>query len=395
MLTESLGYRAPHPDEGARLHAEQAGEKQGAIAETATPHLPAAVLHAYPIISYSGMVPSSKLGLASLPTKTIKDWTAWFLISPTWSVEEGKIADELRKLAVLHRQDHPRHKLIFVCNTPKEVEVLQQRGEAAFFYNKTANTPDYLFRSLDDAPIEFDAIYNARLVLWKRHELSLAVERCAFLYFRDESAEDWADDEAAIRARHAVIPGHSFINPLDPNGRPTRLRAAEVNRHLNRASIGLCLSEKEGAMFASTEYLLAGLPIVTTASAGGRDVYHDAEYCWTVPADPAAVADAVDHLKARNIPRRYIRERTLRRLAPDRERFLALINAILEECGSPRRLASSWPFHKEVLMEWLSPAQAADRATYGLVDGFVQRRRGALRWRKLLSACRPRHPSES
>jgi len=79
-------------------------------------------------------------------------------------------------------------------------------------------------------------------------------------------------------------------------------------------------------MFASTEYLLAGLPIVTTASAGGRDVYHDAEYCWTVPADPAAVADAVDHLKARNIPRRYIRERTLRTgsklrcIAPDQSR---------------------------------------------------------------------------
>jgi glycosyltransferase involved in cell wall biosynthesis len=394
MLTERLGYRAPYPNEAARLHARQAGEKRGAIPDAAAFRLPAAVLHAYPIVSYSGMVPSAKLGLASVPARSLEDRAAWFLISPTWTVEEDGVAGELRRLAVLYRQDHPGHKLIFVCNTLKEVDVLQRLGEAAFFYNKTANSPEDLFRPLDDAPIEFDAIYNARLALWKRHELSLGVKRCAFLYFRDESAEDWAKAEAAILARHGAIPGHAFINPSDQNGRPIRLRAAEVNRYLNRAGVGLCLSEREGAMFASTEYLLAGLPVVTTASTGGRDVYHDAEFCWTVPADPGAVADAVDQLKARRIPRRYIRERTLRRLAADRERFLTLINAILEESGSRRRLAGPWPFHKEVLMEWLSSAQAADRATYGLVDGFVQRRRGALRWRKLLSACRLRHRSD-
>ena len=111
-------------------------------------------------------------------------------------------------------------------------------------------------------------------------------------------------------------------------------------------------------MFASTEYLLAGLPIVTTPSTGGRHVYHDQEYCWTVAADPDSVAGAVRALKAQGIPRAHVRDRTLRRLESDRSRFLALLNAILEESGSPGRLGAPWPLRKTVTMEWLPAAEA-------------------------------------
>jgi hypothetical protein len=143
-------------------------------------------------------------------------------------------------------------------------------------------------------------------------------------------------------------------------------------------------------MFASVEYLLSGLPIVTTPSLGGRHVYHDAEYCWTVPADPRSVADAVQGLKAKGIPRSYIRDRILRRLQPDRARFMRLINAILEECRSQRRLADPWPFRKEVTMEWLPLKEAVDRAAHGVVDGFDGARRGLLRWRRWQNALRPK-----
>ena len=103
-------------------------------------------------------------------------------------------------------------------------------------------------------------------------------------------------------ARHAATaPGHVFLNAFDEGGMPIRLPLSEVNRHLNRAGVGLCLSEREGAMFASTEYLLSGLPVVSTPSTGGRHVYYDEEYCWTVPPDPRSVAEAVAALKAKGI----------------------------------------------------------------------------------------------
>ncbi len=220
-------------------------------------------------------------------------------------------------------------------------------------------------------PVEFDAIYNAKLVPWKRHELSLEIERCAFLFYRDPTDLDAPRTEAEFIGRHTTkARGHIFINPIDAGGVSVRLDPAGVNRHLNRAAVGLCLSETEGAMFASTEYLLAGLPVVTTPSHGGRDVYFDDDYCLTVPPDPRSVAEAVAALKAREIPRAYVRARTLERIERDRARFIELINTIFEESGSAKRLAMPWPFTKPVLMEWLEPAIAIDRIANGTVDAF-------------------------
>jgi hypothetical protein len=382
MLMQDLGFHAPPPEEEARILAKRTTAN---FADTSVPgsiHLvAAAVLSGDPLISYSGKVPRLPLGLASIDAVALRKRSAWFLISPTWSIEENGIAEELHELAVLHRRRNPHHRLIFVCNTPSETSAMQKLGEAALFYNKTANTSERIFRPLDDIRVEFDAIYNAQLVPWKRHELSLEIANCAFLFYLDRSRPGFAEASAAIVTRHASVPGHAFLNRFDENNVPIRFPLSEVNRQLNRASVGLCLSEREGAMFASTEYLLSGLPIVTTPSAGGRHVYHDEEYCWTVPPNSRSVADAVYALKAKAIPRAYIRDRTLRRLEPDRERFLTLINAILEESGSQKRLGNPWPFRRGVTMQWMPPGEAVDRAVYGFVDGFDIETVGFLLWR--------------
>ena len=49
----------------------------------------------------------------------------------------------------------------------------------------------------------------------------------------------------------------------------------EVNNFLNQCKVGIILSEVEGANYASIQYLLAGLPVVSTKSKGGRDVFFD------------------------------------------------------------------------------------------------------------------------
>jgi hypothetical protein len=383
MLMQELGYRAPLPDEEARI-ATDSVEGTPIGVQIANPSLtvPAAVLSGNPIISYSGSMPQFPLGLASIAAAALGNRPAWFLISPTWSIEGDGVARSSHALAVAHRRDNPSHRLIFMGNTPNEAEALQKHHEAAFFCNKTIHVSEHVFRPLDDVPPEFDAIYNAQLIPWKRHELSLGIPSCAFLFYRDGLEQSAAAAEMEIMARHAAMPGHVFINTLDKDRQPARLPPPTVNRHLNRASVGLCLSEVEGAMFASTEYLLSGLPIVTTPSRGGRHIYHDAEYCLSVPPDPRSVGEAVQALKARRIPRAYIRNRTLQRLNRDRERFMALLNAILKEGGSARRFSGPWPFRKDVTMEWLPPQQALDRADFGIVDAFRRPRRGLMRWRR-------------
>jgi hypothetical protein len=373
MLMNDLGFRSPRPEE-----ASPPGSPRGV--RNPAGMIPAAIMSNRPLISFSGMTSGFPLGLASAGADALRGRAITFLLSPTWAIEDVGEA-EIRRLAIAHRAAHRRHRLIFVVNSAANLEPLQRVGEAAFFFNKTATTPERIFRPLELRSGEFDAIYNAQLVPWKRHELCLAIERCGFLHYRDESSLFAGVTENRIIERHRAFPGHVFLNPLQPDGLPTRFTPAEVNGQLNRACVGLCLSEREGAMFAGTEYLLAGLPVVTTPSIGGRDTYFDPEFCWTVPPDPAAVAEAVRALKAKRISPDYIRTRTLARIDADRGRFLVFLDALLADGGSHRRLSGGWPMRKPVTMEWLAAWDAADRAAYGFVDAFRIDARPPLLWR--------------
>ena len=244
-------------------------------------------------------------------------------------------------------------------------------GEAALFHTKTSAVSEHVFRPLDDVPVEFDAIYNAQLRPWKRHELSLDIERCAFLYYRDETGPNTARDEAALIASHtARAPGHVFINPLDEQGFAVRLAPEAVNAELNRAAVGLCLSEVEGPMFASIEYLLAGLPVVSTPSRGGRQLFLENDYCVTVEPDPRSVAEAVTALRARQIPRAYVRRKTLELMQPHRQAFIDLLNRIFAEACSDRTIEPPWPFRRPVIMQWRRKGRTVRRALAGKVDAF-------------------------
>lgn len=367
-LLEELGFRAPAAEEIGAAQAQEA--LAGAAGGGQVTYTAAAVLNAQPLVSYSGISKGLLLGLASAAGDRLAGRDAWFLLSPTWSVEWDGGAQEYRRRAVLYRARHPRHRLIFVVNARKNADELREVGEAAFFFNKTASVPEWIFRPLPDATGEFDAIYNAQLRHWKRHELTMAIERCVFVFHRGGVGADIIGGEQEILRRHGPLSGHVFLNAFDEEGVPIRFSPAEVNAALNRACVGLCLSEIEGAMFASTEYLLAGLPIVTTPSVGGRDVYFDPDYCLTVPPDPGAVAAAVQALKARRIPRDHIRAKTLQRIEADRHRFLGFLNRLLAEAGSRQRLAGPWPFTKPVTMSWLPVQEAIDRAVHRVVDGY-------------------------
>lgn len=77
-------------------------------------------------------------------------------------------------------------------------------------------------------------------------------------------------------------------------------------------------------MYAATEYLLCGLPVVSTVSVGGRHEWFDPRFTRIVPDDPAAIADAVRQLISLQIPREHIRTETLERMWQHRRRFFDL-----------------------------------------------------------------------
>lgn len=313
---------------------------------------PAKILSAAPPVFLSGLPFCEYLGIARAFARHYGNVKAGFLIFPTWSIERSGFPEAIQRSFIEHLKQYPNHRFRFICNTRREAALLEQLGVPAEFLNKNFMVSDSIFRPVPDIKVEFDAIYNARFIPEKRHELAALVPRVGYLTYidiEDRRRNQFRELCPTVLARS---PGHVLLNEL-VDGLPAVMSHDRVNAALSRAAVGLLLSEVEGSSYATVEYLLAGLPVVSTPSSGGRDVYFDPEFCIVCEPDPAAVRDAVAELRARNIPREVVRARTIARIQRDREHFLSLVDDMIEDLGGRRRYAGRvWPFGDRSGVAW-------------------------------------------
>jgi glycosyltransferase involved in cell wall biosynthesis len=311
---------------------------------------PGQLLSIAPPVFLSGMRHRGDLGIASPFAQRYGNVKSGFILFPTWSIEGSGTVRLIQRNLGEHCERYREHRFLFMCNTLKEAQLLEDLRVPAIFLNKNFTVSDRIFRPIEGPSVEFDAIYNARFVPVKRHELAAAVPRVGYVtYISASRTQEFHDLYAAALARN---PDHVLLNEL-VEGLPVRMSQERVNAALGRGAVGLILSEIEGSNYATVEYLLAGLPVVSTPSKGGRDVFFDPDYCIVCEPNPAAVRDAVAALRQRNIPRDVVRARTLARIELDRRRFLDIVNNLIEQLGGARPYNEGvWPFSETSGVPW-------------------------------------------
>jgi glycosyltransferase involved in cell wall biosynthesis len=168
----------------------------------------------------------------------------------------------------------------------------------------------------------FDAVINANAGVWKRHYLARNVPSLAYItYSKNEQGQmHWPVESFAPAWRNDRY--------LDENER------LEIYAD---ACCGLTLSACEGANYATTEYLLCGLPVVSSHSLGGRDVWLNAANSTICDATDDAVAAAVAGWRQRHdagaTDHAAIRDGCIRQMEEHRERFVASLQDIFDETG--------------------------------------------------------------
>ncbi|QIG52184.1 glycosyltransferase [Nordella sp. HKS 07] len=261
------------------------------------------------------------------------------LLLPTWNLE-GSLATQLRNALETASTGMPGHEFLAICSTEYETHLLGLEGIPALLAHQSMFIDENVWRP-GGTTIEtlrvFDAVYNARFDAMKRHELARKVSNLLLIYgltIHKPIAE--ATEEMRI-----ILPGSHFANEIKGAGTYTPLRSAEIAQLYARARVGLCLSREEGYSRVSTEYMLCGLPVVSTASIGGRDRYYGNEYCRIVEDDEDAVAAAVQQLIERNYSALDVRNKLIRSLVFERANFLKAINRIVEDFSGDRNFFGS------------------------------------------------------
>jgi len=250
---------------------------------------------------------------------------ALHLLHSAWTLEHGLAAEMAPHIARM-RQDIPQNEVLMLCSTEHEVLACKEVGIPAIMGNGLIFTDERLWRPVPPREGKrFAAVYNARLDTFKRHELASEIDDLLLLY---NWSLDHEQNEAAERMRN-ILPHATLANHA---GRKYRtLPKLETNAWLAQADVALCLSAVEGCMRASMEYLMAGLPVVSTPSTGGRDRYFHPAYTRIVPPEPNEIARAVAELRTRSLDRNAIRAHASQVLAFERHNLLLTLNAYLRQ----------------------------------------------------------------
>lgn len=170
---------------------------------------------------------------------------------------------------------------------------------------------EHLYKPLDEHKI-YDAIYTAQLASFKRHWLAKEVERLIVISYGG-NLHAFCPELKHAEFNQAFIP------------RP------ELARKYNQSYAGLCLSASEGAMLAATEYLLCGIPVVSTPSKGGRDVFFTPQNSIIVPPDPESVAQAVKYWKEHPPDPEKIRQQVLDKIIDIRRAYCTYIARLIQK----------------------------------------------------------------
>jgi len=304
------------------------------------------------------------VGAASAVGPLVRRRKVEIALSPASAWELPEVHEPLLRDARRYADAHPNHRLSFLCANDVQTRVFADRAWPAITLNRNMFVDETVFRPLADVQRVFDAVYNARLSKQKRHELAQLVPTLVLVYFNDSLELTPSEFHAQHERLRELMPGATFVNQLSPEGCHWLLPNA-VNSILNQARVGLCLSAVEGQMTASIEYLMAGLPIVSTPSVGGRDYFFDPEYCVIVPDDPRAIRDAVAAMIQRNIPQDHVRAKTMERVDRERARFVAWVQGVIDRNGGSENFADRFTqmLRTDGVLPWTSMGQFASKVT--------------------------------
>lgn len=271
------------------------------------------VLSFDPLILYT--ISSEPVFLEAIQ-QAFRDQPLAVLRQAPWDQDDRIVQREVAWYQRGAEREHPQHRIFHLCDDRGSYDGFRQLGVPCIYLHQNAFLDEGLFTIDDTIEREFDAIYNGAFAPYKRHELATGVGNLACLgYIAATDPNTWAAQEVISRFRQ-LLPQATWINWL--GGSYVKITPNEVVGWLNRARVGLILSEVEGPCYAATEYLLCGLPVVSTPSRGGRDAFFDPDYVKIVEPNAEAVASGVREMIARNLDPRMIRDRTIEKLKAHR-----------------------------------------------------------------------------
>jgi len=251
----------------------------------------------------------------------------YILIQIGWQRETPERAQELVDVLAELKGKRDGLHFTFLCNSTHEEEVLKAKGLNAIFCHQNAFIDEKLYPIIPNAQKLYDAIYVARVTPFKRQELAQKIKTLRLIGWTSPLETEY------FKKIMSATPQVKWTCEIASN---------KIYREINSARVGLCLSAEEGAMFVSAEYMLCGIPAVTTKNLGGREVlFPENAFCY-VDDNPESVAAGVYKMIKNPPAPSEIRQEYIKNMQIHRQIFIKLVQDIIDSSGGNFNFEEQW-----------------------------------------------------
>ena len=289
--------------------------------------VPGLVVHNDPNIIFCGIGGSDMLPLSIASVDNFLDVAVdcFIFFCPQWSFQKNSIfrdfyAGKLNACA----KKYPGHKFTLLVNDPLDMDMscLIDPSISIYVWNTNCTIDYSQFLSVSEAEsLLYSAFFNSRVSPYKRISLARNVSNLAFV----TSGVNESNESKIYEIARKELPSAALLN-WSEFGNYRRLRIDEIISKLNSSKCGLILSEVEGQTRAVMEYLLAGLPVITTPSVGGRDRFLNPCNSIYVKPDPDSISKVVLDVDNYFFSRDLIRSNAISSLKSERRLLLQILN---------------------------------------------------------------------
>ena len=179
------------------------------------------------------------------------------------------------------------YNIVILANSREEEKLCKQKMiPNVLFCNHNAFLNEYKFDIINKNTIrQYDMVIDSAFHEYKNVKMARGIKNILHIgYFKkDEINEKYVPDFGTL--------------PNFTDKTYKMLNKWEINNYYNQSLVGGIFSECEGACFASSQYLLAGLPVISINSVGGRDIWYNEDNSIICENTEESICEALELAK--------------------------------------------------------------------------------------------------
>ena len=197
-------------------------------------------------------------------------------------------------------KSYSEHNIIILANSLEEKNYFENKiKNDVLFCNHNAFLNENIFKITNSSKKEYDLVIDSAFNTYKNVAFAKNIPNVIHIgYFTTHESTK----------NNSIVPDFGTIaNYL--SGSYKRLNKNEICDFYNKSLMGGIFSHVEGACFASSQYLLCGLPVISTKSFGGRDIWYNEDNSVICDSNEESVFKAYETVKKKLLKGEFNREK--------------------------------------------------------------------------------------